>query len=290
MASINEKEIFKVLGYYYDSTYIPVWLFKDGSIVNTNFSNSLLNLIDLSTCLVQKYEIGDRKYTWELLQDYSHEFYFFFNTGNTSKVRESIVIGPVLHDINKEKEEEIEDFSFNGYIWSDFNNKVINLLADTSINSFIMSISFIMRLFGVEPPSSEDILKEYNKNRENKDPAARSYSPVIKNAIDVISENIKDKISLQFVAESINISPKYLSYLFTKETGMNFCEYVQYQRIDIARKQLRESDISYSDLCYNLGFSSQSYFNSVFKKYTGVTPKEYRHCKKTDAEQQSSAL
>ena len=274
LASLNEKDIFKVLGFYYDSTSIPVWYFKDGSIANTNFTNSLLNLIDLSTCLVHKYELGDRKYTWELLQDYSHEFYFFFNTGYDSKVRESIIIGPVLHDIDKE--EEITDFSFNGHIWSDYNNKVVNLLANCSINLFIQSISFIMKLFGVEPPTSEAILKEFEKHTSDSVLSPGSYSPVIKNAIDVISKNIQDKISLGFVAESINISPKYLSYLFTKETGMNFCDYVQYSKIDVARKQLKQSDISYSELCYNLGFSSQSYFNCVFKKYTGVTPKEYR--------------
>lgn len=276
--SFNEKELFKVLGYYYDSVSIPVWYFRDGAISNTNFSNSLLNLIDLSSSLIHDYETGDRKYTWKLLQTYPHEFYFFFNTGYNTKVRESIMIGPVLkgkeYD-DKKDADEIKDYSFSGQIWSDYNNKVVKLLANSPIRDFIKSICFIMRLFEVEPPSPEAILEEYHKNN-NDNTSQRSYSSIINKAIEVISENIQDKISLQLVAGYINISPKYLSYLFTKETGMNFCDYVQYSRIDVAKKKLLESNISYSDLCYNLGFSSQSYFNSVFKKYTGVTPKEFR--------------
>ncbi len=70
------------------------------------------------------------------------------------------------------------------------------------------------------------------------------------------------------------LSKDYLSQLFKKTTGLTVTEYIMKKRLSSA-KQLLDRDVSISDTAYALGFCSESYFISCFKKKYGITPKEY---------------
>ena len=85
-----------------------------------------------------------------------------------------------------------------------------------------------------------------------------------------------DKITLEELADEIHLSPKYLSALFNKETDSSITDFMQDMRIDEAKRLLQHSDLGYLEISSLLNFSSQSYFNCIFKKKTGLTPKEYR--------------
>ncbi|MCR5468975.1 MAG: AraC family transcriptional regulator [Lachnospiraceae bacterium] len=102
------------------------------------------------------------------------------------------------------------------------------------------------------------------------------YSATINNAITIIADRIPEKISLSQVAAEVHITPKYLSALFIKETGISFSDYVQDIRIQKAKQLLESSDLSLLEITNMLNFSSQSYFNHIFKKKTGMTPKEFK--------------
>ena len=86
-----------------------------------------------------------------------------------------------------------------------------------------------------------------------------------------------EKITVATLADYLNLNPTYLSKLFTKETGMNIGDFILKTKITTAQNMLKFSDFSCLDISTTLGFSSQSYFISTFKKITGQTPKEYRN-------------
>ena len=85
-----------------------------------------------------------------------------------------------------------------------------------------------------------------------------------------------EKITLDNLAEELHISAKYLSVLFNKETGSSIPDFIQDIRVNEAKSLLVTSDLTYLEISNMLNFNSQSYFNQIFKKKTGLTPKEFR--------------
>ena len=69
---------------------------------------------------------------------------------------------------------------------------------------------------------------------------------------------------------------KYLSALFHKETGQTLTVFIHKVLIEKAQNLLAYSDYSLGEISTYLNFSSQSYFISIFKRYTGITPGQYR--------------
>lgn len=103
-----------------------------------------------------------------------------------------------------------------------------------------------------------------------------SYSNSIKQCIKYMKMNLHQKITLSDLSNVCHLTPKYLSSLFMKETGMKFSEYLENLRISEAKNLLKFSTYSYIEITQLLAFHSQSYFIQIFKKRVGMTPKEYR--------------
>ncbi len=121
----------------------------------------------------------------------------------------------------------------------------------------------------------EEMLVDYaERMREIKKLSAISIH--IRKCIDYIYENLHQNLSVKELALREHLNPSYLSKLFIKETGVTIKEFVSRAKINTAENMLRHSDFSFLDISLALGFSSQSAFISVFKKYTGLTPKQYR--------------
>lgn len=102
------------------------------------------------------------------------------------------------------------------------------------------------------------------------------YIQPITKCMDYISRNINKKITLEALAKEVNLTPKYLSCLFRKETGQTLSSFIEELRIEKAKNLLIYSQYSYSDISNYLSYYSQSYFISIFKKRVGITPKEFR--------------
>ena len=100
---------------------------------------------------------------------------------------------------------------------------------------------------------------------------------LLKQAIDFINENYSDmSISLDRVAKQVNISPNYLSAIFSQEVGQTLIEYLTFKRIDEAKFMLRQTDNRLSEIAFAVGYKDPRYFSFVFKKVSGCTPSEYR--------------
>lgn len=91
-----------------------------------------------------------------------------------------------------------------------------------------------------------------------------------------IKENIFQKIYITKLAEIINLSESRFKHKFKEETGMPPNEYIIKQKIEKAKELMPEAGTTVTNLAYDLGFSSSSYFSTVFKKHLGISPTEYK--------------
>ncbi len=103
------------------------------------------------------------------------------------------------------------------------------------------------------------------------------YSLQVVKAIDFIKGHITDKIGINEIAAHLSISVPYLSRLFKAETGENISEYIVKRKVETSLIMLKYSNKSIADISAELNFSSQSYFTKVFRKYAGLTPKDYKN-------------
>ena len=88
--------------------------------------------------------------------------------------------------------------------------------------------------------------------------------------------HIRERITIEDLADVFGVSASYLSRLFKKETGISVSEYIREQKIHVAKNLLRFSDYPMIDIANRLSFSSQSHFIQQFREAVGVTPKKYR--------------
>jgi two-component system, response regulator YesN len=95
-------------------------------------------------------------------------------------------------------------------------------------------------------------------------------------AIDFLEHNYQKDISLEETADTIQISPFYLSKLFKKAVGENFIGYLTAIRIGKAKEFLVNPRYTIKDVCYQVGYKDPNYFARVFKKSCGITPTEYQ--------------
>lgn len=104
----------------------------------------------------------------------------------------------------------------------------------------------------------------------------RGVSKPVTTCIDYIYSHIKERITIEALAEHVQLSPSHLSHLFKKETGMTVNDYIREKKIEKAQNLLKYCDYSMIEIATYLSFSSQSHFIQTFKKLVGMTPKRYR--------------
>ncbi len=103
------------------------------------------------------------------------------------------------------------------------------------------------------------------------------YSESVDRALAYIHENYNRDISLVDVASHIYRSPEYFSRLFKDEVGENFSVYLMMCRLNHGRDLLIHTDRKIADIATAVGYSTQSYFSRLYKKYMGKTPDEERN-------------
>lgn len=104
----------------------------------------------------------------------------------------------------------------------------------------------------------------------------KHISEAVKRTQDYILRRAHFTITLKELAEHVSLSENYLSATFKKETGESIVEFVQSTRVREAKSLLQYSEYSLAEISEYLGFSSQSHFTKVFRKFAGCTPQAYR--------------
>lgn len=123
----------------------------------------------------------------------------------------------------------------------------------------------------LHPVMCEDYTKRMKNLRKQK-----ICSKPIAECIDYIYDHLHTRITVETLAEQVDLNPSYLSRLFKKEIGTTISNYIQAKKIETAKNMLVYSDYSLSQIASTLAFPSQSYFTEIFRKKTGMTPTHYR--------------
>ena len=99
---------------------------------------------------------------------------------------------------------------------------------------------------------------------------------VVECVCQIIAKRYMEQLSVTSLAEMVNLTPAYLCVLFKQAMGKTINEYLTQERMKQAKELLANSNIHLYDVCYKVGYFSPSYFSRIFKKYVGMTPREYR--------------
>jgi len=148
------------------------------------------------------------------------------------------------------------------------NYRSTDRLRASSVNSFLYAILFS---FMADKPDSENSSEGYVDSSR--------YSPLVQSIICYVEKTYDVKYDLASLASTLGFNKNYLCNVFRRETGITISEFFNYHRI---RKILiflqyvgYNKEVPIQELAHQCGFADPSYFNRVFKKYTGMTPVEF---------------
>lgn len=100
--------------------------------------------------------------------------------------------------------------------------------------------------------------------------------PDMMKCMQYVRAHTNQKITVDDIANYMGKSRSYVSKTFKKKLGFNLCDYIIKCKLEEAKALLNYTDLTISEISNYLAFSSQSYFQNLFKKQYGLTPKQYR--------------
>jgi two-component system response regulator YesN len=103
-----------------------------------------------------------------------------------------------------------------------------------------------------------------------------SAHPEINRIVDYIQSHYDKEITLKSMAEHVSLDEHYLSGLFSKKMGCTLIHYLHKVRIDQARFYLLQSTLTVGEIAERVGFANIAYFVKIFKRWTELTPSEFR--------------
>lgn len=103
-----------------------------------------------------------------------------------------------------------------------------------------------------------------------------SRKGIMDSILQYIQHNYQKNLKLGAIADLFGYNSSYLGQAFSKATGFSFNSYVDKVRIDAAKRLLEEGDYKVYEVADMVGYSSVDYLHKKFKKYTGMSPTEYR--------------
>ncbi len=195
----------------------------------------------------------------------------------------AIIFSYKAHKYYSKMQNKARIFLFSQAIMPDFYKTVHGMMADKCVfTPDENTVSFFKkRIFDAENISIYDIkgclyslLGDFLKQR--------TLTPTSKKAIlpecimNYIIEHLSEDITLDAMAKKLGYTPQYLSGIINSIFDMNFSKVIACVRVDKARRLLRETDKTRTEICYECGFGSERSFHRQFKQITSCTPEEYR--------------
>jgi AraC family transcriptional regulator len=94
---------------------------------------------------------------------------------------------------------------------------------------------------------------------------------------DYIDENLREDLTLGDMSATLSMSPYHFAHAFRHTVGLAPHRYVVLRRVELARRLLRETDLSITEIAHQVGYSNQSSFSVVFHRVTGCSPRNFRN-------------
>ncbi len=106
--------------------------------------------------------------------------------------------------------------------------------------------------------------------------AGAGENKVVGQCKNLIYQHMHEKITVQYLADTLYMNPDYLSNLFHRTEGVTITKYILNEKVKKAKNLLMYSPFDCKSISSYLGFATQSHFGKVFKEYTGMTPMQYK--------------
>ncbi|PFN19719.1 helix-turn-helix domain-containing protein [Bacillus cereus] len=147
-------------------------------------------------------------------------------------------------------------------------------IAYTLSDLFIQKLEEINKNEAISP-FLENALLEFSERVKNGN--LKKHSKPINECQNYIFTHLYDDITLPTLAKIVTLNPSYLSSLFKKEVGISLNEYIQRAKVDESKKLMTFTKHSISEISTLLNFHDQSHFTKIFKKHTGISPKQFKN-------------
>lgn len=165
-------------------------------------------------------------------------------------------------------------------------NSVVNYIVDRAVKNMndAQTYRWLLRMSADDTAQNSIDIQELRAPEEKEEESASCQVPVSKSsavypAISYIASHPGKAVSMTDMADLCHLSPSYFSRLFHREIGEGFTNYVNRQKVELAKVQLRESNKSISQISAELGYLNISHFINLFKRFEGITPLMYRQHK-----------
>jgi hypothetical protein len=119
-------------------------------------------------------------------------------------------------------------------------------------------------------------LTQLKKEIEKEEAAVSEQRTLLQQIDQYVEQNFKNKISLDEIADELHVNRSYLSRFYKKKTGINLFDTILNLRIEAAKEYLLNTDMKTYEISEAIGVDDAGYFSKMFKKITGVSPKEFR--------------
>jgi two-component system, response regulator YesN len=193
------------------------------------------------------------------VQDYTNEFFAFFENNNLSINKAKGFLFELLIDAKNITTEIDNEFSDK-----DFDNIFQLLSEENSYSNLRVFISKKLIEYSL-------VIKASKEKKQN---------PIIQKITDYINNNLSDNLTLDNLAQITNVSSFYLSKLFKEEKNTTLINYISDKRLEKACELLDKTDLSIKEITSKIGYNDQNYFSRIFKNKFGIAPSEYKFSKK----------
>lgn len=241
---------------------------------DTAYEAMTYSLLDEENIIIKYSDISNKKMIKASLEKYENLLLISVTSGNIKEA--DSILDKIFDGVSREKDISIDsirliisdlchillrlDISLSNEI-SDFLKKINDSHYLLSFQSFKNIKQVLYNLFNFST-------RKFIDEKGGKD-------SLIANVKNFIDKNYFNDVGLEEIARLFHISAPYLSKIFKQEMGVNISEYLTNIRIQKSIEILREGSIDTVKLAQMVGYSDYAYFYKVFKRVTGMTPREY---------------
>ena len=168
-----------------------------------------------------------------------------------------------LHLSGQEKESLLTLFEL---IRVECNTAIDDFTQDLIVSNIELLLNYCKRFY------KRQFTTRINQNRD----AIVKFERILLNYYKLGNSSENYILTVKFCADSLNLSPNYLSDLLKKETGKSAQEHIHIFLLEKSKIQLLNSNRSIKEIAYSLGFGHSQSFSKLFKKKTGISPSEFR--------------
>ena len=151
---------------------------------------------------------------------------------------------------------------------------IIMVTAQTDFSSTQQALRLGVADYVSKPIIEKELMAVLNQHGKEKE---KPKSSLISNAQQIVKTRFAERLTLVDLANTVHVHPAYLSRRFHEEMGMPLTEFTNRCRLDKACELLLQHyDWSIAEVAERVGFTSQHYFSTQFRRHTGMTPRQYR--------------